>query len=120
MSSNELHLDIAIIGGGIAGLWTLNQLRNQGYSAALFEQEALGSYQTIGSQGMIHGGIKYALAGAWSGSSEAISAMPGVWRQCLAGEGKVDLRCCRVLSEDFYLWSHANLTSRVSSLPQTT
>ena len=115
MSSNELHIDIAIIGGGIAGLWTLNQLRNQGYSAVLFEQEALGSYQTIGSQGMIHGGIKYALAGAWSGSSEAISAMPGIWRDCLRGEGKVDLRSATVLSEDFYLWSAASLQSRVTS-----
>ena len=115
MSSNELHIDIAIIGGGIAGLWTLNQLRNQGYSAVLFEQEALGSYQTIGSQGMIHGGIKYALAGAWSGSSEAISAMPGIWRDCLRGEGKVDLRGATVLSEDFYLWSAASLQSRVTS-----
>lgn len=115
MGSPVLHADIAIIGGGIAGLWTLSQLRNQGYNAVLFEQEALGSYQTVGSQGMIHGGIKYALSGAWSGSSEAISAMPGVWRSCLAGKGKVDLRGCRVLSEDFYLWSHTGLTSKVSS-----
>ena len=115
MGAPVIQPDIAIIGGGVAGLWTLNQLRNRGYQAVLFEQEALGSHQTIASQGMIHGGIKYALAGAWTGISEAISAMPGVWRQCLAGEGKVDLRGCQVLSEDFYLWSHANLTSRVSS-----
>lgn len=115
MSTPVLQPDIAIIGGGIAGLWTLSQLRNRGYQAVLFEQEALGSYQTIGSQGMIHGGIKYALAGAWTGSSEAIAAMPGIWRECLAGRGKVDLRGCDVLSEDFYLWSHSGLTSRVSS-----
>ncbi len=115
MNSDELQLDIAIIGGGIAGLWTLNQLRNLGYSAALFEQEALGSYQTIGSQGMIHGGIKYALAGTWSGGSEAISAMPEAWRSCLRGEGKVDLRGATVLSEDFYLWSSAALQSRITS-----
>lgn len=115
MAAPVLTPDIAIIGGGIAGLWTLNQLRNRGYQAVLFENKALGSYQTIGSQGMIHGGIKYALSGAWSGSSEAISAMPGAWRDCLEGRGKVDLRGCEILSEDFYLWSHANLTSRVSS-----
>lgn len=115
MSSNRLDIDIAIIGGGIAGLWTLNQLRNRGYSVALFEQEALGSHQTIGSQGMIHGGIKYALGGGWSGSSEAISAMPAVWRDCLRGAGKVDLRGARVLSEEFYLWSAAALQSRLTS-----
>ena len=115
MTTPTLQTDIAIIGGGIAGLWTLNQLRNKGYSATLFEQEALGSYQTMGSQGMIHGGIKYALAGAWSGSSETISAMPAIWRQCLRGAGKVDLRDCRVLSEDFYLWSSTGLQSRLTS-----
>jgi glycerol-3-phosphate dehydrogenase len=115
MGGQHLHTDIAIIGGGIAGLWCLNHLRGQGYSAILFEQEALGGYQTIGSQGMIHGGVKYALAGAWSGSSATISAMPAIWRQCLAGRGKVDLRGCRVLSEDFYLWSTAALQSRISS-----
>ncbi|PLW70815.1 FAD-dependent oxidoreductase [Pseudohalioglobus lutimaris] len=115
MGSPVLNTDIAIIGGGIAGLWTLNQLRNRGFNAVLFEQGALGSNQTIASQGMIHGGIKYALSGAWSGSSEAISAMPAIWRSCLHGKGKVDLRACNVLSENFYLWSHTGLTSRVSS-----
>ena len=99
----------------IAGLWALNQLRNSGYSAVLFEREALGGYQTIGSQGMIHGGVKYALSGSWNSDSEAISAMPGLWRQCLAGTGKVDLTGCRVLSEDFYLWSGAALQSRLTS-----
>ncbi|MBE9537842.1 MAG: FAD-dependent oxidoreductase [Proteobacteria bacterium] len=111
----DLQTDIAIIGGGIAGLWALNQLRNSGYSAILFEQESLGGYQTIASQGMIHGGVKYALGGSLSGGSEAISAMPDLWRRCLQGEGKVDLRGTRVLSEDFFLWSGASLTSRFTS-----
>lgn len=115
MSNHQLHIDIAIIGGGIAGLWALNQLRGNGYSAVLFEEEALGSHQTIASQGMIHGGIKYALGGAWSGGSEAISAMPDAWRDCLRGEGPVDLRGCKVLSEDFYLWSGGNLQSKMTS-----
>ncbi len=111
----DLRIDIAIIGGGIAGLWALNQLRNRGYSAILFEQEALGGYQTIASQGMIHGGVKYALGGSLSGGSEAISAMPDLWRRCLRGEGNVDLRGTRVLSEDFFLWSSASLASRFTS-----
>lgn len=115
MTVPQLQTDIAIIGGGIAGLWTLNQLRNAGYSAILFEQEALGSYQTIGSQGMIHGGIKYALGGALSGGSEAISTMPDVWRDALAGKGKVDIQNAKVLSKDFYLWSNSNVQSRVAS-----
>jgi glycerol-3-phosphate dehydrogenase len=115
MTGTELHTDIIIIGGGIAGLWTLNQLRNQGYSAILFERDALGSHQTIGSQGMIHGGIKYALGGALSGGSEAISNMPDIWRAALRGEGKVDLRAAKVMSKDFYLWSSYTLQSRLTS-----
>jgi len=115
MARRDLQTDIAIIGGGIAGLWALNQLRNSGYSAVLFEQEKLGGYQTMASQGMIHGGVKYALGGALSGSSEAISTMPELWQRCLRGEGKVDLRGTRVLSEEFFLWSSASLTSRFTS-----
>ena len=115
MGIKTLQTDIAIIGGGIAGLWILNQLRNAGYSAILFEQKALGSYQTIGSQGIIHGGIKYTLAGALGSASETIAAMPAIWRSCLAGTGKVDLRSCRVLSENVYLWSDASLQSQLSS-----
>jgi len=115
MGRQTLHIDIAIIGGGIAGLWTLNQLRSRGYSAVLFEREALGSCQTIGSQGMIHGGVKYALGGSWGSGSQAVAAMPGIWRKCLAGKGAVDLRGCKVLSEDFFLWSSGDVQSRLSS-----
>ena len=115
MGSQTLHIDIAIIGGGVAGLWALNQLRNRGYSAALFEQEALGAYQTIGSQGMIHAGVKYALAGKWSGAAQSVAAMPAAWRQCLAGGGGVDLRGCRVLSEDFFLWSSGGVQAQLAA-----
>ncbi len=115
MSHAHLQPDIAIIGGGIAGLWLLNRLRNQGYSAVLFEHKALGSDQTVASQGMIHGGIKYALGGSLSGGSEAIADMPDRWRACLRGEGEVDLRAVNVLSESFYLWSEGGLVSRMSS-----
>jgi len=115
MATAEIQPDIAIIGGGIAGLWVLNQLRNSGYSAILFEHDSLGAQQTIASQGMIHGGVKYALGGALSGDSEAISTMPDIWRACLLGTGKVDLRGTKVLSEDFFLWSNKSLSSRVTS-----
>lgn len=117
MSNDLTHTsaDIAIIGGGIAGLWLLNRLCNQGYNAVLFESNSLGGEQTIASQGMIHGGIKYALGGALTGASEAIADMPDHWRRCLKGEGDVDLRNARVLSEHFYMWSTKSLTSRITS-----
>ncbi|MEM8560927.1 MAG: FAD-dependent oxidoreductase [Pseudomonadota bacterium] len=116
MSSQTRYIDIAIVGGGVAGLWTLNQLRSLGYSAALFEHNALGSSQTIASQGMIHGGVKYALSGIWGGSSESIAAMPEIWRQCLAGRGVIDLRATHVLSKDLVFWSTEFVGSRLSTL----
>ncbi len=115
MTSIPVNVDIAIMGGGIAGLWLLNRLCNDGYNAVLFEQGDLGGAQTIASQGMIHGGIKYALGGALTGSSEAIADMPDHWRRCLKGEGDVDLRKASVLSEHFYMWSTPSIGSKVTS-----
>ena len=58
---NRIRVDVVIVGGGIAGLWLLNLLRSRGYGAVLIERSAFGDGQTICSQGMIHGGLKYAL-----------------------------------------------------------
>lgn len=111
----SLEVDVVILGGGIGGLWLLNRLCGRGYNAVLLETGELGGGQSVNSQGMIHGGIKYALGGALTGSSEAIADMPAHWRRCLRGEGDVDLRGVQVLSDHFYLWSTENLTSRLSS-----
>ena len=89
--THQPHTQIAIIGGGISGLWLLNVLGNLGYSVVLLEQEALGQAQTFASQGMIHGGIKYALGGFTTPASESIASMPETWRQCLAGGGPLPL-----------------------------
>jgi glycerol-3-phosphate dehydrogenase len=110
-----VQVDIAIIGGGVAGLWLLNRARNAGYNAVLFEQQALGSAQTVASQGMIHGGVKYTLGGALSGASEAIADMPAHWRRCMKGEGDVDLRGTNILSDHFYMWSSQSALSKVTT-----
>lgn len=114
-SSVELQLDTVIIGGGIAGLWLANRLKIAGFGVALLEHKALGSDQTIASQGMIHGGMKYTLSGALTGASEAIADMPQHWRACLCGEGDVDLRNTRILSDHFYLWSGDSITAKLTS-----
>lgn len=111
----RIQLDIAIIGGGIAGLWLANRLKSAGYRFALFEHKALGSDQTMASQGMIHGGMKYTLNGALTSASESIADMPNHWRACLCGDGEVDLRNTRILSDHFFLWSTGGLTARLGS-----
>jgi glycine/D-amino acid oxidase-like deaminating enzyme len=110
-----LKVDIVIIGGGVAGLWLLNRAVNAGYNAVLLESDALGSGQTIASQGMIHGGVKYTLSGALSGASEAIADMPEHWHRCMTGEGDVDLRGTRLLSDHFYMWSSQSAVSKVTT-----
>jgi glycerol-3-phosphate dehydrogenase len=108
------RLDVVVFGGGIAGLWTLDVLAAAGYRAVLLEAGALGGVQSIASQGIIHGGAKYALGGVLTDSAQAIGDMPRVWRDCLEGRGDIDLRRVRVLSEHQYLWSTRSLTSRLA------
>lgn len=107
--------DIVIFGGGIAGLWLLNRLRQDGYHAILFETRALGSGQTLASQGIIHGGLKYALSGALSGASQAIAGMPARWRDLLSGNSSPDLSGVQVLSDHYYMWSGGGIRSKLKS-----
>jgi glycerol-3-phosphate dehydrogenase len=86
----EQHADIIIHGGGIAGLWILNLLKNLGYDALLIEPHGIGGIQTIASQGIIHSGLKYVLGGKINPLARAISTMPEVWKSALRGEGPLD------------------------------
>ena len=110
----HIDTDIILFGGGIAGLWTLNRLLQQGYSAVLLESGGLGGVQTIASQGIIHGGTKYALTGALSDATKLIGAMPGRWRDCLQGRGELDLRMVKVNAEHQFLWSTESLASKLT------
>ena len=113
VTGNVIKVDVAIIGGGIAGLWLLSRLRARGYGALLIESERLGSGQTICSQGIIHGGAKYSLRGQVSESAKAVAEMPALWRRCLKGEGEVDLHGAALLAEHQYLWATRSPTSRL-------
>lgn len=113
--SDSLSTDVLIVGGGVAGLWLNARLRRQGYSTLLVDKGALGGGQSVKSQGIIHGGTKYALSGALTGASEAIADMPRRWREALAGGGELDLSGVRVLSDAHYLWSPGTLTGNLTS-----
>ncbi len=111
---NALAVDVVIVGGGVAGLWTLARLRQSGIQAVLLESDALGAGQTRYAQGIIHGGTKYALTGKLTASSEAVATMPALWRECHEGVGEIDLSAAIKLSDAHYLWSTSNLSSRIS------
>ncbi len=110
-----ISTDVLVIGGGIAGLWILSALRRRGLGALLLEHAALGTGQTIWSQGIIHGGVKYALTGTATDAARAISKMPEVWRACLAGQGEVDLRAVAPLSQGQVLWTTPGVVSRFAA-----
>ncbi|MBO6782894.1 MAG: FAD-dependent oxidoreductase [Alphaproteobacteria bacterium] len=111
----ELKAQIVVVGGGIAGLWTHALLRKRGFDAVLVEKTALGSDQTLASQGMIHGGQRYNLEGRKTRHAELIAPMPRVWGDCLAGTGEIDLSGTRVLEARQFMWSPGGLLSNVSA-----
>ena len=95
----EKPIDIAIFGAGIAGLWALNRLKSMGYNVLLLEKDTIGCGQTIASQGIIHSGLKFTLAGKVSNLAQSISVMPLKWRDALNGEGPVDISSANALAD---------------------
>lgn len=111
----SLSTDVLIVGGGVAGLWLNARLRRLGFATLLVDKGALGGGQSVKSQGIIHGGTKYALSGALTGASEAIADMPRRWREALEGKGELDLSGARLLSDAHYLWSPGTLAGNLTS-----
>lgn len=100
-----LTLDVAVVGGGITGLWLLNRLRHQGYSALLIEATRLGQGQSMLSQGLIHGNISYRLPPVTEPADLALDEqLLATWQACLSGTGDIDLSAVRRLSPCQYLW----------------
>jgi glycerol-3-phosphate dehydrogenase len=111
-----MQLDVLIFGGGAAGLWLLDELTRRGARALLLESDRLGAGQTIASQGIIHGGLKYTLQGALTPSAVQIRDMPGLWRDCLAGIRQPDLRGVRLRAPHCHLWRTDSLGSRLGMI----
>ena len=111
-----MDIDLLIVGGGIAGLWLLDEARRAGYRALLVESRALGSGQTIASQGILHGGFKHALGGRVSPFVDALKDMPPVWRDCLSGKREPDLREVRLRAAFCLCWRTGSFVSTLGQL----
>lgn len=95
----ETKPDIVIFGAGIAGLWTFHSLKKMGYDVLLLEKDSIGCGQTIASQGIIHSGLKFSLAGKVNKLARAMSTMPERWYAALHGEGEVDLSSAKIATK---------------------
>lgn len=115
MSRQQLNTDVVIIGAGIAGLWLHHRLNDLGIHALLLENGQIGRGQTLSSQGIIHGGSKYALNGILSKASQVISSMPARWKACLDGVGEINLSKVKKLADHQLLWSKDRLSSKMVS-----
>jgi glycine/D-amino acid oxidase-like deaminating enzyme len=115
-SIEHVRVDVAIVGGGVAGAWLLSHLHDRGYAALLCEGASLGAGQTIASQGIIHGGLKYGLDGSRLRAGEALAAMPAIWRACLRGERAPNLSGARILAQHQVLIADGGLASRLAGI----
>ncbi len=109
------RVDITIAGAGIAGLWLRAVLHHAGFSVLLLEKHAIGGVQTSAAQGIVHGGLKYALGASVTRASEAAAAMPARWRRLRAGDGVPDLRAVPLLSDCVHLFADAGIEGRLVS-----
>jgi glycerol-3-phosphate dehydrogenase len=113
---DEIQVDSLVVGGGVAGLFTLHALRETGSSALLVESRALGLGQTTSSQGILHAGVKYALGGVAGEDATEASEAAALWANFLQGRSGPDLRGLRVLATHEYLWRTASLMGAAGML----
>ena len=110
----QLTLDVLIIGGGVAGLWTLDTLSAAGHDVGLVEATAFGDGQTICAQGILHGGVKYSLNGLLDPGSRQISSMPARWAESIDGDVRPALGEVRVRTRACHLWRTDSMKSIIS------
>lgn len=113
---SRVDVDAVIFGGGVAGLFIQSALQRAGYDVLLLETDDLGTGQTVCSQGILHGGLKYTLTGWLTGSAKAIREMPAVWRECLEGKRAPKLTRTRVRAEYCHLWQSQSISGRLGMI----
>ena len=110
-----VHRQVIIVGAGIAGLWILRRLVAAGFDAILLEKEAIGAGQTLGAQGILHGGVKYGLDGSNREIAVRLRGLPTIWLECLAGKREPSLAAAQTLSPCQHLWAANSWLAKVGA-----
>lgn len=114
--THAARVDALVVGGGVAGLFTLDALARAGRHALLVEAIALGTGQTTSSQGILHAGVKYALGGVAGDDAVEAAAAADRWRGMMAGTVEPDLATVRTLTEHEFLWRTAGFMGAAGML----
>ncbi len=108
--ANVRRPDVLLIGGGVAGLICLDRLTTAGFDAVLVERDALGTGQTVHSQGILHGGLKYLLEGR---VESAFGHLPTRWSEAFESGHEMDLRSCLTVAKHVLAWSQGPWSPRI-------
>lgn len=105
-------IDVVIIGGGVCGLWIRALCWQAGLSTVLVTKGPLGAGQTVGSQGILHAGLKYAADGLSHEISRQLAQCRETWLSSMKDARPIDLRGVRVLSEKTHFWTAGGMLDR--------
>lgn len=108
------RVDVAIVGGGIAGLWCRWTLEHAGFSTVLLEKTRLGNGQSAASQGILHRGVKYALGPDAARAAAAADESARAWDEAMSGTRGPDLSGVEVLSPTMLMWTDSGIISKLT------
>jgi glycine/D-amino acid oxidase-like deaminating enzyme len=86
----EIQADIAVLGGGCAGLWLAHDFAKRGFQCVLVEHGPLGMYASQGNQSWLHSGALYAvIESEQQSSSPNTLGLSATTRECFKGYARL-------------------------------
>src|SRR5580698_390676 len=86
----EIQVEIAVLGGGCAGLWLAHDFAKRGFTCALVEHGSLGGYASQGNQSWLHSGALYAVLESEQASDSSLAqGLRSTARECFKGYSRL-------------------------------
>lgn len=94
----EIEKQVAILGGGCAGLWLLYELSKRGFSAIIIDHHAIGQFASTRNQSWLHTGALYAV----SASQNDVPGLKRLAEACLSETPIMKRFCEQYVPEAIY------------------